>query len=311
MFVKYPSIENSYREKEIYSWLSYHPSLLNEVFVAQEKIDGANIQFVFAPNVPYELYSRTQKASLSFYGIGEILARKEWQVFLDVVQKYVNEHDIVLRLYGEIFGQNIQKRAHYCADKNILFFDASINGLFFCHEGFCDLFRKLSHGHLRVPVLTDNLQGLESAIAYDETFISLVSKMYLGKDTKTVAEGIVIKPRYLTYQSPEGSLFYLKKKNEKFVEKTVEKSEKQIDEGILSLRNKFVGYVNENRVLSIFSKHGQIENMKQIGNYIQLTIADAKEDFEKDIDVSELTKDELKTVYNVGNVVVNILKKYL
>lgn len=312
MFVKYPSIENSYREKEIFSWLSYHPSLVDEIFVVQEKIDGANIQFVFVPNQIYEIYSRTQKADSSFYGIGEILVRQEWKTFLSIAQKYVDENDVVLRLYGEIFGQNIQNRIYYCEGKKILFFDASVDGHFLCNEDFWRLFGELSHWHFCVPVLTYNLKGLEAALAYNETFDSLVAKEYLGNDAKAIAEGVVVKPRYKTYQSPEGSLFYLKKKNEKFAEKTkVNKPEKQIDYSILSLKNQFVDYVNENRVLSVFSKCGEIQDVKQIGQYIQLIIADAREDFERDTDISNLTKDELKTVYNVGNIIVNILKKYL
>lgn len=38
MFIKYPSIENSYRAKEIERWLEFAPELINEEFVITEKI---------------------------------------------------------------------------------------------------------------------------------------------------------------------------------------------------------------------------------------------------------------------------------
>lgn len=312
MFVKYPSIENSYREKEIYSWLSYHPSLLNEVFVAQEKIDGANIQFVFLPNEMYKIYSRNQEVDWRFYNVGEVLSRREWKRFFGYAQTFVEKNNITLRLYGELFGQGVQNRVRYCDNKNILFFDAWVGEEFLCYEKFRSLFSDLLHEHFCVPVLSENLNGLKDALSYNENFDSLVSKMYLGSGAKHIAEGFVIKPRYKMFQSSQGSVFYLKKKNEKFSENTkTERPEKQLDEKVLSLKSQFVHYINENRVLSVFSKHGQIERQNQIGDYIRLIINDAIGDFEKDTDMSELTKDELKTVFNVGNIVAALLRKYL
>lgn len=312
MFIKYPSIENSYRTKEIASWLGQYPDLGNEWFVAQEKIDGANIQIVFFPNESYKIYSRNQEVDWRFYNVGEVLSRQEWKRFFGYAQFFAEKNNIVLRLYGELFGQGIQNRVHYCDNKNILFFDASIGGNFLCYEQFCALFSNLLHEHFCVPILSENLNGLECALSCDEKFDSLVSKIYLGDATKNVAEGIVLKPKYKTYQSQQGSVFYLKKKNEKFAEKIkTDKLDNRVDEKALLLKSQFAHYVNENRVLSVFSKQGQIAKQAQIGDYIRLVIADAREDFEKDVDVSELTKDELKIVYNVGGIVVNILKKYL
>ena len=39
-FLKYPSIDNHYRSKEIAMWLHYHPTLAKERFIAREKLDG-------------------------------------------------------------------------------------------------------------------------------------------------------------------------------------------------------------------------------------------------------------------------------
>lgn len=64
----------------------------------------------------------------------------------------------------------------------------------------------------------------------------------------------------------------------------------------------------ENRVLSIFSKHGPIQEMKQLGDYIKWIIQDAQEDFMKDNSNIELTDKELKQVFKVGADVVKLLK---
>mgnify|MGYP000105396140 CR=1 FL=1 len=57
-FQKYPSIENSYRQKHIIQWLRHFPDLYNETFLLQEKMHGANIQFEITPSGQCRVFSR-------------------------------------------------------------------------------------------------------------------------------------------------------------------------------------------------------------------------------------------------------------
>ncbi len=78
-------------------------------------------------------------------------------------------------------------------------------------------------------------------------------------------------------------------------------------------REIFLSYVNDNTVQSVFSKHGPIEGYRDIGKYITLVIQDARETYLKENDFTEegLTKNDLRYVFNCGNMVSEMLKKYL
>lgn len=73
----------------------------------------------------------------------------------------------------------------------------------------------------------------------------------------------------------------------------------------------FKSYITENRLLSVFSKEGQIQSPKEIGKYIKLLLTDAQDDFLKDNDISHLDKQQQKDVFNVGSLIANMLKSYL
>ena len=71
-------------------------------------------------------------------------------------------------------------------------------------------------------------------------------------------------------------------------------------------------YVNENRVLSVFSKEGEISEPNEIGHYIKMVVEDAINDFEKDYDCSGLDKNQRKQIFKSGNKeIVKVLEKYL
>lgn len=302
MFKKWASLENHYREKYINDVLDFFPQLANETFVITEKIHGSNFHWHLSPWQPIQAASRNnyldvtgsfQEASI------KSLFESHWDL-LDKLQDFCNERDVEIRLYGELFGNGIQKGVYYCDDKRLLYFGLDIAGEL---QPFYTLELFVSPEYL-VPVL-QIADSLQEALEFDTEFNSVIA----GVDDN-ICEGVVISPYYETYLF-HNSPFYIKKKNESFSEKSKAKKEVVIDEDVARMKAEFDLYVNDNRLQNVFSKHGVISSPKEIGKYIKLLLEDAKEDFLKDNDVTHLDNAQLKQVYNVGSKVANMLKGYM
>jgi hypothetical protein len=109
-----------------------------------------------------------------------------------------------------------------------------------------------------------------------------------------------------------GSRFILKKKSDEFAEKMKVKQPKaKISNEVMKANLEFRSYITDNRILGIFSKHGELENMKNFGKYINLVLDDAKEDFLKDNDISDMEPKAQKQVFSVGGLIAQKLKGYL
>lgn len=307
-FLKYPSLENTYREKEITRWLEMYPELASETFVIQEKLHGSNIQILVYPNGDWHIASRNNVLELGepFFDI--------WNVpmsdIIEAGQEISDKAQSVVRFYGELYGGNIQKGVNYGREKRIAIFDMSIDDVatrrLIPLQRFFDIAVDYDFTHRLVPIVA-SITGLQSAIDYNSEIPSELSP------TQDIAEGIVIKPRYRVYTDSSGSHFMLKKKNERFIEKMKEPKERTANTVVDELNAEFSLYINANRVESVFSKIGVIQSPNQIGDYIRLVLNDAKEDFEKDFAdrLEGLDKADLKGVYNVGSTIANLLKGYL
>jgi len=303
MFKKYPSIENSYREKTINMFLEKYPQLKNETYIVQEKLDGANIQLIFYPCVEMKVASRNRiiERDENFNDVWNVIARDEYKELFDYAHFYSNTYNKVIHLFGEIYGQGIQKRINYGPDKYISLFD------FGTSEG--DELRLWAPNY----ITTD---PAFSKYVIDYTIINgLDEALNYKPENWNNIEGVVIKPYHNVYYSPQGSIFYLKNKNPNFEEKgnKPKKEKKQnFSDSVEYLHSEFGKYINENRVLSVFSKMGEIQDDKQIGEYIKAVIEDAKNDFIDDGNsVDSLDQKEIKYVYNHSKSVVQILRKYL
>jgi len=310
MFKRYNSIENHYRQKYILNSLSQQPELENCKYSIREKVDGANVQFFFQKGKKMEVGKRSSflKEEDSFYDIWSVVARND--SILQRFQDFVDAGDFKLRVYGELFGPAIQNRVDYGPIKNILFFDIELDGQMVSQQKFEEIMKLLNLEDEMVP-LVGYADSLTEALNFSCDFDSKV----IAKENNP-AEGIVIKPYEKEYTMGNGSRFLLKKKSEKFKEKESKgkapKVEENLPQEVVSLMLEFRGYVNKNRVLSVFSKHGEIESPKEIGKYIQLVMDDAKEDFLKDNELPEgLEKKVEKKIFNVGGHIVNLLKEHL
>lgn len=307
MFKKFPDIENHYRQKFVDGFLHIYPELKDQWYMITEKRDGANLQLIFNPNyINLSVASRKRIISPEddFYDVFNVL--NNYHELIDYIQKLAKTSNMHINVYGELFGSGIQKRIDYGDDKYFELFDIYLqkdgdeNGWFVSQE-FINNDKILSK--YMVPVI-GVVKGIENALN------SNPADLENGK-----IEGIVIKPYRQVYVNKVGKLFYLKKKSPAFSEKGNKEKKKEkpkFDENVEELHRVFGQYVNKNRVLSIFSKHGEIQEPSQIGEYIKLVLEDAKDDFFKDgYVISELDSKEIKYVYNHSKKIVPILQEYL
>lgn len=306
MFVKFTSIENSYRTKYIDGFLQLDPTIANERFVVTEKVDGSNFQWEFSPEGDVRCGSRNNYLDMSgsFQGavIRDLYAAHA--VVLDKLIKLAIQTDSTIRLYGELYGEGIQKRVDYGRGKKLIYFAMMINGDWLCFREFQERIANAGGGQWIVPILFI-ADGLNEALETDIEFNTL-----LNNKENNLAEGVVISMYDRVVTDGHGSPFILKKKHEQFGEGKV-KEAKAVDATVLALNASFREYINENRILSVFSKEGVISSPKEIGKYIKLIMDDAREDFEKDFNLSTLDKNQLKGVYNVGSVLAVALKEYM
>lgn len=304
-FIKYPSLINSYKEDLI--------SISKETnCVVLEKLDGANVQFVFEPYKDVRFASRNQICSSDFYGMNEVIDR-DCKDFIKHIQNYVDMYNINVNLYGELIGPKIQKRIYYGDIKSISFFDIMRDGRLLPFNQFIVMLECFYIPNYMWPIFINS--GKYSDMAkIDNTFQS----KFIPVDRENIAEGIVIKPIEFVQVNEYNEVCIVKSKNEKFTEVKRQKNNiNQFDSSIKKLKDKFAGYINENRCLSYFSKAGTIESEKQIGMYIKEILEDAKNDFYLDLTeeensvINEADQKEKKYIFNVGSSIANLLIGFL
>ena len=307
MFCKFPSIVNSYHEKTLKFWLEKYPELKNERFVAETKIDGASISFVFSKDEEMKVYSRERYISPNenFFDVWNVIKGEYCQHVFGICKAYVEKYGLAsLQITGELFGQGIQKRINYGKEKYIIFYSVSING-YLQPPLFCYNFFPYS---VCINAVHDNL-SLEDALNFD---VENLKDFYsMCQDT---AEGIVIKPYNKVYVSPVGDIFYLKKKNEKFNDRAkVKEDVAKFSDEVIRLNLQYKSFLTENRLQDLFSKYNIITDQSQLGTYIKLMREDAINDFMKDFgdDFNKLEKKEQKAVFNVGNVIAKMFQKHI
>ena len=316
MFRKYFKIEGAWRDKEIQWWLEKHPELANETYVLQEKIHGANVSWVFGPDGSFSIGKRGSIIrDESFYN-----HKLMYELYGDVIilfRDYACDNNCSMNIYGEWFGEGIQKGVDYGPGKQLRFFDVIVNDVLLAPFEVDDLFSLLNIEDMMVPVL-GQVDSLRKAL--DFPIENVVTEIY--PEGKSTIEGIVIKPYYNTFfesNDPDGvstklgSTFYLKKKNIEFKEKQAQKRKINVNQPphVERIKNNFLDYITENRLNNVFSKHGEIQSDKDIGKYIKLMMDDAKEEFTKDysIDIMDCSDKELKYVYNASKEIVSMLKE--
>lgn len=299
MFNKYSEIENL---KNVH--FSYFEGLnfQTQTFVIQDKIDGSNISFIFEPNKTCRIASRNELLgnwdTCNFQGsFQEAVEESNLRPFIEHFEKKSTETDKSFQFYGEIFGPHVLKRCWYGPKARILFFDLRINDAYVTQKEFMQILADEGFEKLLVPTFTTSAT-FEEALGFSVDFqdpICTNSAQFRQNNPHNMSEGIVVKPYDANFYSKFGQRLVFKRKSDRFSEVKAGKSQKESTEtppALIELSIEFSKYINENRVLSYFSKVGRITNMSQIGQYIKPILDDAEKDFVKDH--RELGKDERK-----------------
>lgn len=317
-FLKYPSLTNHYQSKEIDYFLVRYGDVINDCeWHISEKIHGSNLSILFTnPDEAPKVFSRNNEITGSnFYNADDTI--NETIEKLAPIREFVRRTKTTVRVFGELFGPGIQKGVKYGPERRIKFFDMMVNDELQSQENVENFFYDMSIGNLLVPKLSI-ASTFKEAMEYPEVFQSTVFKT----EEENAAEGIVIKPFKDVFVDGQGSVFYIKKKNEKFKEQQKVKkirTETQYTEEVNEMRALFLSYINKNRAESIFSKEGEIQSYSEISKYIPLIHIDALTDFNIDYYTNNIggkieetfTKSERKYIFNSSKEIVALLKEYL
>lgn len=324
-FKKYTSIENHYRERYIDRFTSKFPDMIDEEYIATEKIHGANFSIhIFDEGNEVVFGKRTSllMPEDSFMNHQAVMNQDdELELIRDLKLYCKNQKVSVMRVYGELFGQGVQKfnylKVKTPTNKSFRIFDIEIEDKTLLPIEALNLLRGIDMHKMYVPIVevTDTLQ---KALDINTKFRSVFS----SDDCEYNCEGVVIRPysrqpECFYEDNKETQNFMLKKKNEHFSDKA--KADKNIKVFEMSeignkLLQEYKSYYTMARMESVFSKEGNITNSSQFGIYIKLMSEDVKEDFFKDYleDFKLLDDKEKKSIFKVsGQLTVDLLKKCL
>lgn len=300
MFKKYSSLTNHYEGKFINGVIMN--GLTGGVWVAREKIHGANFSFITDDGNTVTPAKRTDvvKPAEDFYGCSAVVAkyspgiRKMWET----LKKTGTYDDLVIQVYGEFAGRGVQKDVDY-GEKDFYVFDIRVNGEFL-PDNLCSLISR-SHGLKMAPLL--GYGTFEEIKELPITFESVVNKANsgIGSDNTVygefvypimeveegnIAEGFVMKPVSPAFM-PNGERVAIKCKTTKFTEKKAKKATRFNAPVSLSEKDKnqldeFVCYLTENRVKNVLSKLDLASiTAKDFGRIMGLTVQDAIEEISR------------------------------
>ena len=297
-FTKFPSLENTYRQKEIDKIQSM---MIKDKWVVTEKVHGANFSFWMT------------EEHLSVEGIGlcstvviKCAKRSGWiedgEKFFNyqhVLEKY---RDSLERLYyhlsgthdcnevvvfGELYGGNIQSGMCYKEEQDFIAFDLKCDGIARTKTTSFDI---LNSFEIPTAPIIGVFDSLEESLMVNESFDSLLIRDgFIGVDKHKEAEGVVIEPNTPVFE-PNGSRIYLKKKTKRFLEKSGKptikhKSPVVLQESVKVKLEEALMFLNHNRFESVISKIGEV-SIKDIGKVMGLMTQDIIVDMEKDLEQS-------------------------
>lgn len=306
-FKKFPSLYNVTHTKSITYFLNKFPELREQRYVLLEKIHGANIQFAFTPEGQMRVASQNRwiDPGDSFYGVlDEMITILP---VLTMMKEDAYQCKSTIRLYGEFFGANIQKGVDYGEEKRFRFFGARYNEdniptYWVPYQMLKLQFQDAGLEDYLAPEVAI-VKGLAGAVEYDCS-----NQTNLGEG---IMEGVTIQP-YADHFPYDGSLFWLKKKNPEFIERVEKRKPKKaqaVATKVMMLHSVFKEYICNMRMQALFSKEGPIEDQSQLGKYIPMLVADAREDFLRDYPaVGEMDKKDRKYIMNGGAAAAQLLK---
>ena len=312
-FKKYNKITNTYDQKNL-NGVKMAMAIQNipDIWTVTEKIHGSNFAcYVTKENDNFitQFASRNNLLSAdeadAFYNFRSIMDHIESKMIVLFGKLGESNEDAPFKsiiVYGELFGglyehkevkkhnqSKVQKGVQYCPDLNFKVIDIFLNrdGVHTTEGGSGYLHPELLYctcNEIEVDYIKPIFNGtLDECIEFHNDFDSEIYKDYSLPDVgENVCEGVVIKPIHPFYDQ-RGNRAIFKNKNDKFAEKASQKKRpvkqtKELtdeDKKQMEIAN---DYVTMPRLNNIESKIGQLEEAKQIGQFIQAFMLDVIED---------------------------------
>lgn len=329
-FVKYSSIENSYRKKYIDQIIEQ--GHFHEEYVVQEKIHGANFSFWIDEN-SVKCAKRTAfiGESENFYSYEFVVDKYEEKMLklYSVLKQHFEQEDVTeVAVFGELYGglyphqdvkdtdhSAVQKHVYYRPDEDFIAFDIRIDDRFLTVNEvnmFCE--------EVGIPYVETLFSGnLEECLKYTNEFQTTIpAKLGLPEIEGNICEGVVIRPKQPIFMW-NGSRLLIKNKNDKFKEKHGDKKTgnrqpreiKPLEPHVQKAVDNARMYVNENRLRNVLSKVGEVGS-KDFGKLMGLFTQDILEDYlkEQEDGFQDFAKSERKTVTKmVGQNAAELLRK--
>lgn len=295
-FKKYTSIENHYQE----GFIMRCPEG-NYIWCITEKIHGANFQVYFdGENFLIGSRNRFLNTTDSFYGLQDLVENIKHRI-IDFYQEYAYDRPFELVLFGEVYGDGIQKGIRYCKDHKIRFFDMKINGEYVPYKSAVEVFERYELPY--IPVKKLEFGRIYNVVrAADTRFNSTIAEGEYADLKENLCEGVVIKPYEVELKSQKGDRVIIKKKNEEFFEKSHTPKAKVKDDRFVDYKadeDAVMVYINQNRFDSVFSKDQYIKT--NFGDFIKAYTDDVVEDAAKD-------NVEFKNIKNIHNIIARTTK---
>ena len=230
-----------------------------------EKLHGANFSFIVTKD-DIQIASRNGIIEGNFYNSSEAV-----RVNLDKARLLFEKQDNieVLTIYGELYGDGVQKGVKYYDDQRFAAFDMAIDGEYLDPEVF------IAYADLvQLPrVHSFGIFSFEDALKVSNTFITHHSD---DQSEDNICEGVVLKPVDASLTFSEDSRMVLKNKNSIFSEKSTVPKAKIVVELTTedqTLLTEIESLVNINRINAVLSKEASI-SIRMFGKYLGLTRKD-------------------------------------
>jgi Rnl2 family RNA ligase len=315
-FVKYSSIENSYRQRLLDKIVEEGHGKLE--YVVQEKIHGANFSF-WINDIEIKCAKRSGfiKDDEGFFDYKTV--KEKYAANLQAMfEHFKKDGASTVVIYGELFGgeyphpdvprnhqKSVQKEIYYSPEQDFIAFDLKIDSALVSVDFANVIFKKFE-----IPYCKTLFRGsLEDCLKYPNKYTTTLPEQFgLPAIENNICEGNVIRPVESIFLW-SGERLILKNKNEIFAEKSGSNKNKNpkptkeaepVSETVQSVLNAVELYINENRLRNVLSKIGQVSD-KDFGKIMGLFTKDILEDFSKDEEdaFNKLDKNERKIVNKI------------
>jgi len=323
-FVKYSSIENSYREEFVNKIIAEGYS--GGDWYVTEKVHGANLS-LWDDKEEIRVAKRTcfMDDNDDFYGFQKLKV----ELFLKVKEMYRFLGAETIATFGEIFGgtyphpdvprnpqaKKVQKGVYYTPDNVVFFYDIKGDGLFI---DFLDMQKACEYcGFLYAKTIFKG--SFMECLNYQNDFPSTIYREFnLPEIEDNICEGIVIRPNKAQFLY-DHSRVMIKSKNDKFKEKMekpkVERDKIEFSDVMKEISDEQLSMVVKPRYDNIVSHIGKVTK-EDFGKLQGVLMRDIDKEFTKDIRLNNifhgLEKREQKMIKKAtSKAVANLIKKQL